>query len=105
MGHRFETEKRVPKKEIKMQVKAQVVNEREESFVGKRGKVEQHILSCLDLDTNHPFLNTFDYLMSDEETKQHFGKLRGKTVNLGIINFEPAFGGRTRGRGKLVSVG
>ncbi len=88
-----------------MQVKVQVVSEREESFAGKRGKVEQHILSCLDLDPNQPFLNTFDYLMSDEETKQHFGKLRGKTVNLGVINFEPAFGGRMRGRGKLVSVG
>ena len=87
-----------------MQVKAQIVNEREDSFVGKRGKIEQRILSCLDLDPNQPFLNTFDYLMSDEEAKQHFGKLRGKIVNLGIISFEPTFGGRTRGRGKLVSV-
>ena len=37
-------------KENKMQAKAQIISERNESYTGKRGKVDQTILSCLDVD-------------------------------------------------------
>ena len=87
-----------------MKANAQVINERAESYVGKRGKVDQTILSLLDLDTVHPFLNTFDYVMSEEEAKKHSGKIQGKRVELGVTNFEPAFGGRLRARGHIVTV-
>ena len=87
-----------------MQIKAQIINERNESYTGKRGKVEQTILSCLDLDGTHPFINTFDFVFNENEAKQHGGKLVGKTVQLGIISFEPAFGGRLRAKGQIVSV-
>ena len=66
-----------------MQAKAQVISERNESYTGKRGKVEQTILSCLDVDGTHPFINTFDFVFSEDEAKQHGGKLVGKTVQLG----------------------
>jgi hypothetical protein len=88
-----------------MQARVQIISERRESFTGKRGKVEQTILSCLDVDGSHPFINTFDLVLNEEEAKQHGGKLVGKMVQLGIIGFEPAFGGRLRAKGQIVSVG
>ena len=87
-----------------MQATAQVINERLDSYVGKRGKVEQHILACLDLDGTHPFLNTFDYVLGEEEAKKHSGKIQGKKVQIGITAFEPAFGGRMRAKGQLLGV-
>jgi len=88
-----------------MQAKAQIISERNESYTGKRGRVEQTILSCLDVDGSHPFINTFDFVFNEDEAKQHSGKLVGKTVQLGIISFEPAFGGRLRAKGQIVNVG
>ena|ERR1700730_11457296 len=88
-----------------MQARAQVISERIESYIGKRGKVEQTIVACLDLDRTHPFLNTFDYILRDDELKQYAGNLVGKTVQLGITTFQPAFGGRLRAAGKIMSVG
>ncbi len=87
-----------------MKVNVQVINERAESFTGKRGKVDQTILSCLDLDPAHPFLNTFDYVLSEDEAKKHGGKIQGKKIELGLTNFEPAFGGRLRARGHILAV-
>ena len=87
-----------------MQAKAQIISERNESYTGKRGRVEQTILSCLDVDGTHPFINTFDFVFNEDEAKQHGGKLVGKTIQLGIISFEPAFGGRLRAKGQIVSV-
>jgi hypothetical protein len=88
-----------------MQARVQVISERNESYTGKRGKVEQTIVACLDLDRTHPFINTFDYVLNEDELKQHGSKLVGKTVSLGIITFEPAFGGRLRAKGQIVNVG
>ena len=87
-----------------MHTKAQVINERLDSYLGKRGKVEQHIIACLDLDATHPLLNTFDFVLSEDEAKQHSGKIQGKKVELGIIGFEPAFGGRMRAKGQILGV-
>jgi hypothetical protein len=40
------------------------------------------------------------------EAKQHGGKLGGKTMQgLGIINFDPVFGGRLRAKKQIVNVG
>ena len=87
-----------------MQAKAQIISERSESYTGKRGRVDQTILSCLDVDGTHPFINTFDFVFNQDEAKQHGGKLVGKTVQLGIISFEPAFGGRLRAKGEIIGV-
>ncbi len=85
-----------------MQARAQIISERTQSYTGKRGKVEQTILCCLDLDSTHPFLNTFDYVLNEHELTQHGGKLVGKTVALGITSLEPAFGGRLRAKGQIL---
>jgi hypothetical protein len=88
-----------------MQARAQIISERQELYTGKRGRVEQTVLACLDVDRTHPFLNTFDYVLTEDELKKHAGKLVGKTVQLGINAFVPAFGGRLRARGEIIGVG
>ncbi len=87
-----------------MQATAQVINERLDSYMGKRGKVEQHIVACLDLDNAHPFINTFDFVLGEDDAKKYSGKIQGKKVQLGITGFEPAFGGRMRAKGQLIAV-
>jgi hypothetical protein len=81
----------------------QIINERMESFTGKRGKVEQRVLSLLDVDAT-PFLNTVDYVLGAEELK-YSGKCQGKKIELAITNVQPAFGGRLRMQGHILSVG
>ena len=85
-----------------MKAKVQIVSERKDSYVGKKGKVDQVIVSCLDLDGSHAFLNTFDYILGEEEVKKHAGKIQGKQIELGIRNFEPSFGNRLRARGEIL---
>lgn len=87
-----------------MKANVQVVSERVDSFTGKRGKVTNKVLSLLDLDPDKPFLNTFDYTMSEEEAEKHSGKIQGKRIELGITNMEPAFGNRLRVRGAIMKV-
>ncbi len=87
-----------------MKAKAQVISERADSYVGKRGKVSQKILSLLDLDNENPFINTFDYVLSEDESEKLSGALQGKHIELAITNFEPAFGGRLRARGRVLQV-
>lgn len=87
-----------------MRANLQVISERIDSFTGKRGKVTNKVLSLLDLDPEKPFLNTFDYTMSEEEAEKHSGKVQGKKIELAITNMEPAFGGRLRARGAIMKV-
>lgn len=87
-----------------MRATTQVISERSESYVGKRGKVNQKILALLDLEPEEPFLNTFDYVLKEEESEKFSGKIQGKKVELAINNFEPAFGGRMRARGRILKV-
>jgi hypothetical protein len=87
-----------------MEAKAQIISERLESYTGKRGRVEERIISCLDLDSATPFINTFDYVLRDDEAEKHSGKIQGKIAKLGISAFEPVFGGRLRAKGKILSV-
>lgn len=87
-----------------MIVEVEIINERENSFTGKQGKVEQTILACVDRSPGHCFINTFDYLLSPDEREKHRGKLEGKKATLGLINARPDFGGRLRFEGTLVKV-
>ena len=88
-----------------MQSRVQIISQRIESYTGKRGKVEETVVACLDLDGTHPFLNTFDYVLREDELKQYAGRLVGKAITLAIVTFQPAFGGRLRAGGKILSVG
>jgi hypothetical protein len=87
-----------------MRANVQVINERTDSYTGKKGKVTQRVLSLLDTDAEHAFLNTFDYVLNEEEGQKHSGKLQGKRLELAITNMEPAFGGRVRARGTIVKL-
>ena len=83
--------------------KFQILNERVESFTAKRGKVEQRIISLLDLDPT-PLLNTVDYVLVEEEQAKYSGKCQGKKVELAINNAQSAFGGRLRLQGRIISL-
>lgn len=86
-----------------MRAKFQIVNERIESFTGKRGKVEQRVISLLDIDAD-PMLNTVDYVLADDDKPKFTGRSIGRTVEIAIHNFTLTFGGRLRLQGPLLSV-
>lgn len=87
-----------------MQVKAQIVSVRLNSFTGKRGKVEQVEASCLEVDCPTPFLNTFDFILPEVTKVEEAQKFMGKVVTLGLINCRASFGGRFRFEGTLLNV-
>jgi len=83
-----------------MRIIGQVISERTDSFNGKRGKVENQVISILDEDED-AMINTVDYPLSDEEKQKYSGKLVGKRVQLGVTDAKTDFGGRLRLRGKI----
>lgn len=87
-----------------MKATFQVLHERIEAFTGKRGRVEQRVLALLDLDPEHPLLNTVDFLLGEEDRKLHANSLMGRQVQIGVNNVQPAFGGRLRIQGRLLTV-
>lgn len=86
-----------------MQIKGTVVQDREEVwFQGTREERSQRILTCLDIDSETPMPNTFDYRLRAEEAKAHGkGSLTGKVVTLLVSDIKPAKGGRLVMSGKL----
>jgi hypothetical protein len=85
-----------------MRLKCLCIEERTESYVGKRGAVTQVVLALLDMSPEDRLVNTFDYNLSAEEAERFRGKLRDKPLELGVTAFEAAFGGRLRARGRLI---
>ncbi len=71
--------------------------------MGKRGKVENQVISILDQD-EHAMLNTLDYPLSEEEKAKHSGKLVGKRVQVAVTDAKTDFGGRLRLHGKILDV-
>ena len=86
-----------------MKAQFQIISERTDAFVGKRGKVENQVVSLLDID-DAPMLNTLDYTLSEDEKGKHSGKLVGKRVHLAITNAKTDFGGRLRLQGRILEV-
>ena len=87
-----------------MQFKGMILAERAESYTGKRGVVHMRILSLLDQDKVAPALNTLDYVVTEEESKIYNGELApGQVLEIGVNNFRPAFGGRLRLEGKILT--
>jgi len=85
-----------------MQVKVQIVSVRANTFTGKRGKIEQVEASCLEVQCETPFLNTFDFILPDITQLADGQKFVGKTVTLGLINCRASFGGRFRFEGSII---
>lgn len=87
-----------------MILKVRINSERAESFTGKKGLVNQVMLTCQDIDPSGVRLaNTFDYALSDEEKQKYAGKLLDREAFIGIHDLLP-FGGRLRARGKITEV-
>ncbi len=86
-----------------MRAAFQIISERVEAFTGRRGKVEQRIITLLDLDS-HPLINTVDYVLSEEEKAKYSGKCQGKKVELSINDATVAFGNRLRLKGQILSM-
>jgi hypothetical protein len=88
----------------KMKAITEILDQVVESFTGKRGKIEQNILVLVDREPTGRLRNTFDYVMSEDEIKKHTGKLTGKKCELAVTDIQPAFGGRLRMRGQILSL-
>lgn len=86
-----------------MKIEVLVVAENANSYTGKKGFVSQQRLTLLDQDTEHRFLNTFDYDMSDEEKNKFTGKIAGRVVKLGLQDMQP-MNGRLKARGRIIEV-
>ncbi len=90
-----------------MQAKVQVISEMRQEFPWKRakgGKAVQHILLCVDCDTETPLQVFFEYVMTCEEAEEYFGRLKDKIVILGITELRPTLGWNFQTRGKMTAV-
>ena len=87
-----------------MQIKVEIISEMRQEFPWKRakgGKCVQHILLCLDCDTDTPLKVFFEYVMSREEAEEYFGRLKDKIVMLGVTELRPTLGWNFQARGKM----
>jgi hypothetical protein len=85
-----------------MRLTCLVMEETSETYKGKNGEVTQSVVSLQDMDVHARLKNTFDYNLREEE-KALAGKLRDKRITVDITEFQPAFGGRLRARGRIVN--
>lgn len=98
----MERDNRTPVKDMK--AKFLVISERFDSYMGKRGKIDQRILALLDLEPEHALVNTIDYVLNnDEEVPKYSGKCQGKRVELAILDLTILFG-RVRARGRILGI-
>lgn len=87
-----------------MTVRVLVTDDRPDSYVGKRGAVNQQIINCMDFSKDGDRLvQPIEYAMSEDEKLKHAGKLRDKFITLSIRELLP-FGGRLRCRGRILEV-
>jgi len=69
---------------------------REESFDGKKGRVNQKIALLLDQDTKCPLNNLVDYVLREGETAEP-----QKLLVVGVRDFRVGFGGKMRLIGQI----
>jgi len=92
-----------------MQMKAEIVELALDSYQGKRGLVQTHVLTVLDRSAGVRLKNTVDFMLTDEQSTklptQDNTKLQGMPVELGINDIRAGFGGRMRVTGTVIKVG
>ena len=88
-----------------MRITALVMSDRPDSYTGKKGLVNQQIITVMDQSPSpiQRLTQPVEYAMSDEEKPAHAGKLQDKVIELDIREITP-FGGKLRARGAIVSV-
>jgi hypothetical protein len=84
-----------------MTLVCEVLEEVNESFVGKRGPRIVRLWVCLDRGSGKTLRNTFDYVVTPEEQEKFGGKAAGKLVELAISEIRCLFGGRARFKGEV----
>lgn len=87
-----------------MQVKVRIISELRREYQWKRakgGKGVEFVLLCLDCDTETPLGTFFEYIMTQEEREEYFGRLKDKIVMLGISQLRPTLGWNFQARGKM----
>lgn len=84
-----------------MTLQCEVLEEAEESFVGKRGPRTIRVWVCLDRGPGKTLRNTFDYEITAEEQERFGGKAAGKLVELAISDIHFTFAGRARFKGQV----
>jgi len=87
-----------------MTAKLLVQSEVVDKFNTKSGPKEQFIARGVEVGGEHNLGKIVDYQASDEERRAHEGKLKGKTIEIGITDAKEGFGGRLRVAGKIVKV-
>lgn len=86
-----------------MTAKFLCVEQRSDSYTGKRGPVTQQILTLMDLSPQHRLLSTLDFVLRPEEVEQLKGaSLRDQHVEVAITGLELGFGNRIKARGHLL---
>ena len=87
-----------------MTIKGQVMSDRSDEYMGKKGVVKQQVITVMDVsDTGERLAQPIEYAMSEEEKSVHAGKLQDKVINLGIRELM-AFGNKMRARGRIVGL-
>ena len=84
-----------------MTLVCEVIEEVDESYVGKRGPRIVRLWVCLDRGPGKTLRNTFDYEVTAEEREKFGGKAVGKFVELAISEIHCRFGGRARFKGEV----
>lgn len=87
-----------------MQGKFLVLGEKVEQFQTKSGPRQTSLVQILDMGSPR-MVDTLDYELSDEEKPVHQGKLQDRTIEIGFVELKVAYGGRLRGKGRILKVG
>ena len=76
-----------------------------DEYMGKKGLVKQHILTCQDICPSGSRLkDNIDYVLSETETEKFAGKMLDKTVVIDVNELTPPMvGTRLRAKGRIVS--
>lgn len=89
-----------------MKVKVLVIQERPEEYRSRKGvDVKLTVLTVVDMEeeSSDRLLNTFDYVLSEEEANYAGGKLVEKQIVVAVRTLEVKFGGRLRARGRIIT--
>jgi len=86
-----------------MTTKMMCLEERPGQYQGKTGLVKSQLASLADMSEGTRLTHTIEYSLTEAEKADWAGKLRGKTVEVGVHEFTQ-FGGKIRARGHLISV-
>lgn len=88
-----------------MRMNVEVVSDQPNEYI-KNGVVhKQQMIACMDrCQSGARLVNTFDYILSEDEKNKFAGKLLDKRITLDVTELSVPFGSRLRARGKIHEV-